>query len=156
MKELYKIGAYLAVLALAAGLWVLFAPVASERQTASFLDAVVDQKYDEAALLYGGLSADGSAGRWAGELRRIYEEDGFHLHAYEGLQAEYDDGCFCHGHVNLIFDVQGETIPVRAILVFGEEYKPRQVCAIPHPEQKTVPGLNAWNRLVACGGFARG
>jgi len=152
MKTMLKLGGVLVLLLVVYMAIRLVGPSALERNTSAFLSAVQAEEFEKAAKLYGGISDPANAGRWAGEMRKLHEEQGFRLLSFDGVKAEYDDGCFCTGHARLTFEVAGEPLEVEAILTFGES-KPRQVCAFSHPEKGTLPELEAWDRLACHSSF---
>lgn len=152
MKFVLKIGASLILL------WLVFFlvyrvalmwnPLAIQKKTSAFLDALQAQKYEVAEKLFDGNTDNKS---WVHEMLRLHEE-GFKLTSYDNVKADYDDGSFSTGHADLTFEVDGKPLKVRAILTFSSGAKPKQVCAIHPPEIKreSIPELETWNQLV-CG-----
>ncbi|UJF33823.1 hypothetical protein [Paenibacillus hexagrammi] len=117
----------------------------------TFLSAVQEQNYEKAAAMLGweGEKTEGNqVSAWA----RLAGEVGVRLISFNNVHAEFDDGCYCTGHANLVFEIDGEPLEVRAILTFGKWGKPKQICAITPSDMRSrsIPQLAAWN-LLACG-----
>lgn len=125
--------------------------MAIQKHTVSFLRAVQEQNYERAAELFGweGRKTEGSkASSWL----RLFEEKGVRLLSFSNVRAEYDDGCYCKGHADLIFEVNEKPLEVTAVITFGVGAKPKQICAITPSgiQAGSIPQLAAWNSL-ACG-----
>ncbi|MDQ0913846.1 hypothetical protein [Paenibacillus sp. V4I5] len=124
-------------------------PLAIQKKTVAFLNAIKTQEYREAERLFDG-SIDKNT--WVDEIQKLHEKEGFKLLAYENVKADYDDGTFGTGHSDLTIEVDGKPLKVMAILTFSSRGKPKQICAV-HPSG-TKPGsiseIVVWNQLV-CG-----
>ncbi|MBD2868901.1 hypothetical protein [Paenibacillus arenilitoris] len=111
-----------------------------EKELTTYLNQVIERDPKVASAFY--LSHT--------ELETIKQnvtQDGFKLLSFKDVEGDYDDGCVCTGHVDLIFDNAGESLAVEAVFTTGS---PRQVCAI-RPGKEPVPVLSKWNEF-ACGG----
>jgi hypothetical protein len=156
MKPLMKIGSFLVLLYI--GFFLIYRvtlmwnQISIQNKTARFLDAVQTQNFEEATNLYSGTT---DKKIWVNEMRKLYEEDGFRLLSYDDVKAVYDDGSISTGHANLTFEVDGKPLKIRAILTFGTEAKPGEVCAI-HPsgvKRESIPELITWNQMTCGGSF---
>lgn len=126
-------------------------PIGIQNQTAAFLRAVQERNYERAAELFG-WEGQKTAGSKASAWRRLAEEEGVRLLSFSNIRAEYDDGCYCTGHADLIFEVNGNPMQVRAVLTFGNGARPKQICAITPSGMQggSIHKLAAWNSQ-ACG-----
>ncbi|MOA03461.1 hypothetical protein D3C78_1229700 [compost metagenome] len=156
MKTALKIGGTIVVLWLVVFLvyqaTLIWNPAAIEKKTEAFLNAVQAQSFEEAAALFDGAEGEESL---AFEIQKLHEEQGVRLLSYRNVKAEYDDGSFNTGHVDLTFEVDGNPLDVKAILTFGVGARPKQVCVIQPSELKgkSIPQLESWNELVCGGSF---
>lgn len=154
MKLALKIGVpiilLLIVLLLVYRATLMWNPFVMQNKTKSFLIAMQEQQFDEAARLFDGNSDKESLLQ---EMLELHEQKGMKRLTYSNVKAEYDDGSFGTGHANLTFESGRESLKVRAILTFSTEAKPKQICAITPPEAKdqAVSYLESWNN-VFCGG----
>lgn len=130
-------------------LTLMWNPFAIQHKTNSFLNAVQEQKFEEAARQFDGTN---DREIFAQEMTKLYEQESIRLLSSHNVKAEYDDGSFSTGHADLIFEVDGRQLKVQAILTFSSGARPKQVCAITPPDLKegSIPQLDSWNRLV-CG-----
>ncbi|WP_143014321.1 MULTISPECIES: hypothetical protein [unclassified Paenibacillus] len=130
-------------------IWGFFA---IQKKTESFLAAVQALEFERAAQLYSGTE-DKQA--WVRGMEQLHEEGQFRLISYAKVKPYYNDGGFHTGHAELSFDMEGEQLNVNAVLTFGENDQPGQVCAIHPPEvpRGSIPGLVSWNRLTCGGSF---
>lgn len=150
MKKLaLKLGISIAIIVVLYQFTIYWNPVAIQNKTAAFLDKVKEQKYEDAYALYGGVA---NPDNWTDGMRKLHNEEGFRLLAYDNVKAIYDDGTFGRGHADLTFEIDGKPLKVDAVLTFGSGAKPRQVCAVRPPgiQPGSIPELAAWNQLV-CG-----
>jgi hypothetical protein len=88
----------------------------------------------------------------ANEWKRLSEEEGVRLLHFSNVRAAFDDGCYCTGHADLVFEVDDNPMKVRAVITYGVGARPKQICAITPSEMQdgSIPELAAWNSL-ACG-----
>jgi hypothetical protein len=126
-------------------------PTAIQKHTVSFLRAVQEQNYERAAELFGWEDRK-TEGSKASSWERLAEEEEVRLLSFGNIRAEYDDGCYCSGHAELVFEVNEKPMQVNAVITFGVGSKPKQICAITPPGMQggSIPQLAAWN-LLACG-----
>jgi len=152
MKKLaLKLGISIALIVVLYQVTLYWNPIAIQNKTAAFLEKVKEQKYEDAYALYGGAT---NRDNWTDGMRKLHNEEGFRLIAYDNVKAIYDDGTYGTGHVHLTFEIDGKPLKVDAVLTFGSGAKPQQICAIrpPGTQPGSIPELTAWNQLV-CGGF---
>jgi hypothetical protein len=126
-------------------------PIGIRKQTVSFLRAVQEQDYNKAAELFG-WEGNKAVGNEANAWKRLFEEEGVRLLSFSNVRAAYDDGCYCTGHADLVFEVDENPMMASAVITYGVGARPKQICAITPSELKngSIPQLVAWNAL-ACG-----
>lgn len=121
---------------------------ALQRHTAAFLDQAKAGRFEAARLL---LDADATDGSWTQAMAEL-NEAGLRLASYRHVKAEFDDGGYNTGHVDLVWELRGKPLETKALVAFRPGGKPGQVCVIPplDTERGSIPELERWNMLV-CG-----
>ncbi|MFC6233407.1 hypothetical protein ACFQI7_37430 [Paenibacillus allorhizosphaerae] len=117
-------------------------PIGIQKQTVSFLKAVQEQNYNRAAELFG-WEGQKTAGSKESAWKKLDEEEGVRLLSFSNVSAEYDDGCYCTGHADLVFEVNESPMQVRAVITYGLGARPKQICAI------TPSGMQGGSILAA-------
>lgn len=151
VKSVGYLGLLLCIMFLLYKVTLFWNPIGIQKQTVSFLKAVQEQNYDRAADLFGweGQQTNGSKEiAW----KKLAEEEGVRLLSFSNVRAEYDDGCYCTGHADLVFEVNESPMQVRAVITYGVGARPKQICAITPSGMQggSISQIEAWNSL-ACG-----
>ncbi|MBE1444840.1 hypothetical protein [Paenibacillus sp. OAS669] len=151
VKSVGYLGLLLCIMFLLYKVTLFWNPIAIQKQTVSFLKAVQEQNYDRAAELFG-WEGQKTAGSKESAWKQLAEEEGVRLLSFSNVRAEYDDGCYCTGHADLVFEVNGSPMQVRAVITFGAGARPKQICAITPSGMQggSIAQIAAWNSL-ACG-----
>lgn len=152
VKSIYLVGALCVIYLLyKVTLFWFWNPISIENQTVSFLRAVQEQNYEKAAELFG-WETEKTEGSNAHAWRHLAEEEGIRLLSFHDVDVDYDDGCFCHGRAELVFEVDENPLEVRAVITFGVGEKPKQICVLTPSglQREAISQLAAWNTL-ACG-----
>jgi hypothetical protein len=114
-----------------------------EKNTAKFLDRVIANNMDAAPDFAGSYSE-------LEQVEKILAGDGFQLVGYERIQPDFDDGCVCTGHVDLVLKVEEKPLKVRAVFTVKEGNRPNQICIM---TPLRSPEISQWNRYACGAGF---
>lgn len=105
MKLALKIGVpiflLLIVLLLVYRATLMWNPFVMQNKTKSFLKAMQEQQFDEAASLFDG---NNNKETLLQEMLALHEQKEMKLLTYRNVKAEYDDGSFGTGQANLTFE----------------------------------------------------